>query len=750
MRSPDARLIIRNGRSCSLQLQRHRHTSSLHHVHIDSATRNFLKSDPGSGRSHLPVHKNEPLVENPLHFNDSTYKKCLKLIAQKKTPEIIPLIEQAHQPLSISHIFSLMERCHPPHSPCFYNYVQYRIFHLYRNAIDPARLTRDQLDKLLRLCYLFQDFDQYDRLFSFYLKSENLDIRLVNYALNVYLKTGNVELAKQLLYQMAYSENNYRSSILENFLARCLKLDVTVQAMVFAYNTFLQKKVPVTSRCNNLMMSGIRKSGSREYLDWFEKLMASTGANQDPTYKVSRLLSEMGSSKESLLEKVKNGADLLKERNGFNYNVQDHMTYFFTRVIKLVVSKYDMEMALKVMQIMGDNKVAPAVELPYILASYYVRTKDLPGLLTFLQNLFHSGTLFNYKYISIVWNCFLSSHPHLAREFHCKLLDFVTKHKSLNMDWVRFLQSYLVLVKHDVKNPKKARQHTKKSILKQKYQYPLRIPSGETVAEPVPLLQIDLQPSEKYSRILDNLFSSDYVPSKALLNFLVESLDPLKDVTLLNKIEETRVKLRYSPLAKFKLTPLKQELDMIDKTYKTKGNKTSLKSLKVQEYINTHFHTLDANSQIQLARICISIKRFDMADMILKANVHRSLIYYHTLFRLSLFSRDYKRLIALVEKIDLDKSLEMTPWFLMLFKDDLKTFSKEFSGLDSDERILLSKINRFVVKRLDAWSLRLESQDKSVNEKVDELFGLFDRWIAESEKKSFARQPRKQISELDI
>ncbi|ODV98402.1 hypothetical protein PACTADRAFT_882 [Pachysolen tannophilus NRRL Y-2460] len=318
----------------------------------------------------------------------------------------------------------------------------------------------DTLIVFLELIYIFQRYEMFDKLFSYYINNSDLDLKTIQNAISFYIKTGRIEFAKQLLYQMSFyfnsrKDNNHDNTdvefLLYSYLTSLEKFRAPLVLFEFGFNTWKTQKLSINNKSYALMMDKYYLSKNNDKIEKFKRYLQEINKNDVIEVQLVNFYEILRNGNLSEEERYKM---ILEWRNNINsLNDSETLTLFYKKIIDIVSFVFkDIDMIrAKLLPLISADNLNNTVSIYLSISNYYLHTRDFDGLVElFDKEIIEQKLPFTYRHLRMVWETFMNAYPDYGKHIETKDLveKFVKYDLALSKAWVRQFLNSIQIDKH--------------------------------------------------------------------------------------------------------------------------------------------------------------------------------------------------------------------------------------------------------------------------------------------------------------
>ncbi|ODQ46089.1 hypothetical protein PICMEDRAFT_73564 [Pichia membranifaciens NRRL Y-2026] len=298
-----------------------------------------------------------------------------------------------------------------------FNWYAYRLLKLYETKYDLTSVHTKVLALVLKISYANFDFKLFDRSFqSFQTKSDKIPVDILMSAIQVYLKTENIQIATQLFNQQVMTEEDLPPRILDLFISNLYNQTRNINLCFSSYRLWLSKKLDTNISIDSFMYNLLLESGNTEDISWIEKSLKDRNRYDKFVIRFGNLCNDLSKNYNSYNTFI-NSEELLKfkilaERDNEVTSLLNNLTYLHLR-------HRNYELALETFK-QVDNRKDFQLTIFSILRHFEKEQKP-EMIYSVLKNLKEqSNYRIHWSQILIYWRSVIKKYPHLGFELQKK------------------------------------------------------------------------------------------------------------------------------------------------------------------------------------------------------------------------------------------------------------------------------------------------------------------------------------------
>lgn len=617
------------------------------------------------------------------------FKELVSTTSAKRYRDIVPILSEYKKKklvLDNSHLLSLMSLILNVKDTNLKG-VAYEVFLLYNSEIlsDIKGYPKELLEMLLDVVYFYKDNTNFDLLLSQYLNSSELNENVLIGALKLYIDDFNIELAKQLLYQVVtYSSQTggkLSPKILEVYLRRLLQNRASHHSLEFGYSLWSQLGLPITSAINDLiLLSLIESDKSHKLSNFISKL-----EKEDP--RVIELNDFLKKSSSSSFEEAKLTIGELYQ------HFEDDRRFFFFKVVNHlndpeILSQYVFPLIVESQEKFSD--------LALVICHKLALHSGLDSMLSFLDTNIIPLGIFDYRFMKMICESYVYTYPDSGSQITAVYTTFLELNNDSKL--VYWLSRLL-----DIQAHQKREKYTLVSSSRSKV---------ISIIERIDHQSVSLR--DKVQQLFNNLSRLGLKSHQYIHKFLLTKYNnpDFIDPDDIKYVEELLPQLADDEQSKYTELAIVKKKVQLQFHERYEGRLELQKSLLL-EYMLKHLEQLDIKILTDICSVYIGIKCFDLSKKVLE-QVNQLLVherknwsfelstYNHLLisrleFKQAILSKNYQEIIELVLRFKNRDDKPLRKFFMQLLKRDIKYLEKHRSRLQSVEKKGIHEIKEVIV-----------------------------------------------------
>ncbi|KAG0681356.1 hypothetical protein C6P42_004197 [Pichia californica] len=664
-----------------------------------------------------PSTLNQKII--PRNFNYSNIKNLNEILNDNKVKKALELVKSNFNQgryLSFIEFQNLFIQFLP------FQWYAYKLLKLYEFKFDYNNLNNKILIFIMKISYLNFDFKLFHKIFkNFQLKNEKLPIEILMYAIQIYLKTENIQIATQLFNQYVMSEINLPERLLDLFISNLYNKTKNLNLCLISYKLWLSKNLSTNLSIDSFIYNLILDSSNLNDIKWIENSLIKRNLFDKFIIKFGNLCNELSRNYENYNKFIINN-----DNNNFKKLalIDNELSSYYNNLTYLHLRHKNYKFALNSFQKINNRK---DFQLTIYSIIRHFENNEKPELIfKFLKNLkINSNYKIHWSQILIYWRSLIKKYPNLGYEIDKNFKKSLKKSKFHRFG---FLSKLLLINK----------QFNRNQIFEITY-YPIIKYDN---------LEFDLKPLNVLPKLINiesRLFSG-ILPNNELLR---KSIKITNNKSEFNRLVEISNKINLSNKNSInKIKNLKLNLEIFFKDYFLFNNKLSIK-LFINDQINLIKNSNFKNDEdlCEIFKICVKFNLFDESLIILKIfkeNKIQIISNQNILKFLSMFikwcwiNKKFKDLIIILEWLKNENNLTIDKYFWLNLKEaafknifkieheiNIKKDINKNKNLTTDQLIEIEKerefINNILPHLINYYDSTLEKIILKSNNKNDEI-----------------------------
>ncbi|TID30612.1 hypothetical protein CANINC_000767 [Pichia inconspicua] len=377
----------------------------------------------------LPVRKIQPTS-----IPYTSIKSLSNIISDKKMKRAFELVLNNYNDgkfLTDLEFLSLFVQFSP------FNWYAHKLLQLYQERINFKSCKKKVLMLMLKVCASNLDYKLFDEIFQLCLqKGYIIPDEILISAIQVYMKTENVQLATQLFNQHVLSSLIIPPRVLDVYISNLYNQTKNVSMCMDAYRLWLSKSSETNIAIDSFMYNLIVEHERAEDIAWMESSLRMRNRLDRFPIKFGSLCNEL-SKKITAYEKFIHSESMhvlegVAKFEGNEALLIDNLTYLHLRH-----RKYK-DAITSFQRIEDESKFRSIV---YSVLRHFEKEEKPDKIFQVLINLKNEAKLdIHWQYILIYWRCALKRYPYLASKIH---MNFIKQLKQLKYHRYSFLSKLL-------------------------------------------------------------------------------------------------------------------------------------------------------------------------------------------------------------------------------------------------------------------------------------------------------------------
>lgn len=498
---------------------------------------------------------------------------------------------------------------------------------------------------LLRISFKFGEYSLFEVVFSRYLELPKQSPKYCNMALKAVMLNRNQEFAKQLLYQMVYSQLPMNLSTFKSFLNSARKSG-TFQSIKFAAD-LLQKNpnIPVDSETFSLLMRCYSQSANEVEMTKFVEFLEERDCDLYE-FDLFKFYNEIKKARyidyNQIWDKINEARESLRDKEKLQRE-------FYFEMLQIFADKLRGKDLFKLMDFIAEDGVQITEEAHSIVLAYFSKSGDVNGLLQLFDSFKAQNHHIQPLFVSALWKTLITHDPDLAEAITVEFQKYAQNTYTKSQLRHPFLKSIKLQ-----KSRRGFAPEVSDSQLLQSINHIKKLLSEKRDSEIIAMINDELRQGLK----------PDYL-------LLINALVGLINIRSQDAISLYRLscQLHSDRIVDFDLAWLRKTIREL------KGNlaeinqqgKSLIIDFKMKHQIDmTHKHFND------LANMCIDVFNYDLAIELLKESristiepeKRDNMKIYITILRALTRKRDWQNLLEMMDLISVEENLKITRFCL--------------------------------------------------------------------------------------
>lgn len=386
-----------------------------------------------------PSLVNQRIIKRNIQYNSITnLNEILNDNQVKKALELVKSNYRQGNYLSFIEFQNLFIQFLP------FNWYAYYLLKLYETRYDLTKCNAKMLVLIMKVSFSNFDYKLFHKLFKFYQsKNEKIPVDILMSAIQVYLKTENIQIATQLFNQQVMTEPSLPARILDLFISNLYNKTKNVKLCFSSYRLWLSKNLSTNISIDSFMYNLLLESNHSEEIEWIEKSLKERKLFDKFAIQFGNLCNDLSKSYQNYNNFI-NSKDLiyftnLAKRDNELSSLLNNLTYLHLRH-----RNYDL--ALDTFRRV-DNKKDFQLTIFSILRHF--EKEEKPDIIfKILKNLKNdSNYRIHWSQILIYWRSIIKKYPHLGFEIEKKFQKSLKKSKYHRFG---FLSKMLLVKKQSI------------------------------------------------------------------------------------------------------------------------------------------------------------------------------------------------------------------------------------------------------------------------------------------------------------
>lgn len=318
-----------------------------------------------------------------------------------------------------------------------FHWYAHRLLQLYQRRVNFKSCKKAVLMLMLKVCASNLDYKLFDELFQLCLQKGYIipDDILIS-AIQVYMKTENIQLATQLFNQQVLSSLHVPPRVLDVYISNLYNQTKNVSMCLDAYRLWLTKSSETNIAIDSFMYNLIVENKRVEDIEWMESSLKMRNRFDRFAIKFGSLCNDL--SKRFLsYEKFINSESMHVLEGVAKFEREEALLIDNLTYLHLRHRKYR-DAILRFKKIEDESKFKSIV---YSILRHFEKEERPDKIIQVLLNLKNEAKLdIHWQYILIYWRCVLKKFPYLASSIH---MNFMKELKQLKYHRYSFLSKLL-------------------------------------------------------------------------------------------------------------------------------------------------------------------------------------------------------------------------------------------------------------------------------------------------------------------
>lgn len=518
----------------------------------------------------------------PSKFKYKSIKKLNKLLKENKVKKALELVKcNFNQGIYLS--FIEFQKLFIQFLP--FNWYAYKLLKLYQSKYDLNLINNKILILIMKVSFTNFDYILFDKIFKkFQISNDKLPIDILIPAIQIYLKTENIQIATQLFNQHVMSEINLPPRILDLFISNLYNKTKNINLCLSSYKLWLSKNLQTNISIDSFIYNLLLEKNNLNDINWIENSLKDRNLFNKFSIKFGNLCNDLSKNFQNYNNFI-NSNDL----NYYNLLAKkdNELSSFLNNLTYLHLRHRNYKLALNTFQKVDNRK---DFQLTIFSILRHFEKDEKPEIIfKILKNLkLNSNYRIHWSHILIYWRSLIKKYPHLGYEIEKNFKKSLKKSKYHRFG---FLSKLLLVNKRPING----------QTLEIRYYPIVNYDNLEFDLKPLPV-------APKLTNIESRLFYG-ILPNPELLR---KSIKLSNNKSEFDRLVEISNKLQYSNKDSInQIKNLKLNLEIFFKECEF-GNKLSIKDF-INEQINiiNNSKFIDDDYLCEIFKICV---KFDLND----------------------------------------------------------------------------------------------------------------------------------------
>lgn len=618
-----------------------------------------------------------------------------------------------------------------------FNWYAYNLVKLYESRTKLNSFDVKILALILKVSYSNFDFRLFDKIFQTYqLINDKIPFDILMSAIQVYLKTENIQIATQLFNQQVMTEPNLPNRVLDLFISNLYNQTKNINLCFSSYRLWLSKDLKTNISIDSFMYNLLLESNDLENITWIENSLKERKLFDKFPIRFGNLCNGLSKDFKSYNHFINSEAidqyKYLAEKDNELASFLHNLTYLHLRH-----KKY--KLALETFNKINTRKDFQLTV--YSILRHFEKEQKPEVIFSVLQNLkSNSNYRIHWSHILIYWRTLIKKYPDLGFEIQKKFKKSLKKSKYHRFGFL----SKLLLI-------------NKNTTFDIGFYPVVRYDSLESDLKPLPA-------SPKLKNIESRLFAG-ILPNNELLR---KSIKLTNDRSEFDRLVEISNRLNLNNKSQFKNIKLNIEIFYKDCLF---GNKSS-----IRDFVNNQIETInkinfvDSNDLCELFKICVKSELFDEGKIVLSMfktydiNIvgDQDILKFTSMYiKWCWINKDFKNLIIILEWLKVQNEFMIDKYFWKNLKNaasknlnrienealndiTLNIYNNQFAESENEnknESEFLKKILPQIISYHENTLAEIREKNTERGEKIVEssrfTFGELIKWVDEDTETMF-------------
>lgn len=607
-----------------------------------------------------------------------------------------------------------------------------------------SRLNYTQIGSKVQVLLMKVAFDNFryiifDKIFKAHqLRNERLSDEILLSAMQVYLKTENIQIATQLFNQHVMTETNLPNRLLDVYLSNLYNRTKNSAMCFTSYRLWVSKNLDTNTSIDSFVYNLLLEAGMLDEIEWMENSLKQRGLFDKFVIKFGTVCNQLSKNYEEYQQFITSD-DLksfedLAEADGETPSLVSNLTYLHLR-------HKNYQSALDNFESITSRK---ALQLSIFSLLRHFEKEENPELIFALLQKLREEAKFriHWTHILIYWRTLIRKYPHLGFEIHALFKNRFKRSKYHRLSFMSYMFQVRGQTSSDQTDETRCYPVVKyndlKSALKPLHNAP------------------DLASIE--SRLRSGIF-----PNTELLRKSIKFTNDRREFARL--VEIANQMKRHSMV---KTLNVKLNIDIFFKECTFKYSSSSLRFARDQIEMIERLNYADDSDLIELFRFCVKFQLYDESLIVLnmfeKFNIEivgdQKVLKFISLFiKWCWFNRKFRELVIILEWLKVQECITIDEFFWVNLRDSANKFAlhlqqdldqslREFMKCSSEDaaikkqeneklKELLPQLMSYYNETLEDVRERKRNESKKIVSTSSENFEYLANWVDEDTETIF-------------
>jgi hypothetical protein len=357
------------------------------------------------------------------NFEYTSIKNLNGLLKDNQVKKVISLVNTSLQQgnrLSLLEFQNLFIQLLP------FTWYAYKLLKFYEKEINLNMINSKVLILMMKVSYSTFDFKLFDKIFQiFQTKNDKIPVDILMWAIQVYLKTGNILIARQLFNQQVMTESELPNTVLNLFISNLYNQTKNIDLCLTSYKLWISKNFNTNISIDSFMYNLLLDSGTSDDIEWMEKSLIERGLMDKFAIKFGTLCNNLSKNVKSYQDFIKSDdlqkfKELAAKDNELSL-LSNNLTYLHLR-------HKNYKLALDTFKSVKDRK---DFQLSiYSIIRHFEKEEKPEVIFKILRNLRNdSNFVIHWTHILVYWRSLIKKYPHLGFKIHANFRKALKKSK---------------------------------------------------------------------------------------------------------------------------------------------------------------------------------------------------------------------------------------------------------------------------------------------------------------------------------